>query len=219
MGLRPLRKLAWHDKKKGDFCRRAVCSDCPLVCRNSRLSSPADRTFMASHFHLAPIGWPRWARWWIVAVICAFALSLLAYLYSAWLASRHGEVLSIPCVPANDTGRGVQFEFREAGQLPTLIYVPAGQGRHVSMRNCSYVSLSRSKPLMVKWRYEDNPDDITYDYTYSAMLHLARPGNPAMLLLKFEPQGSIAARYLGSDEVQRMLDGSEPEPPGYRSMR
>ncbi|WP_144630298.1 hypothetical protein [Bordetella genomosp. 13] len=174
---------------------------------------------MASHFHLAPIGWPRWARRWLAAVICALFLSIVAYAYAAWLGSRHREVVSIPCVPANDTGRGVQFEFREAGQLPTLIYVPPGQGRHVSMRNCSYTSLSRSKPLMVKWRYEDNPDDINYDYTYSAVLQLSRPDNPAMLLLKFEPQGSITARYLGSDEVRRMLDGTEPEPPGYRSMR
>lgn len=174
---------------------------------------------MASHFHLAPIGWPRWARCWLVAAICALVLALLAYLCSAWLGGRHGDVVSTPCVPANDTGRGVQFEFREAGQLPTLIYVPAGQGRHVSMRNCSYTSLSRSKPLMVKWRYEDNPDDITYDYTYSAVLYLSRPDDPAMLLLKFEPQGGFAARYLGSDEVRRMLDAGEPEPPGYRSLR
>ncbi|ARP93305.1 hypothetical protein [Bordetella genomosp. 13] len=173
---------------------------------------------MAPHIHFAQSGWPRWAVYWLLATVAALALSGLFYAYAAWLAARHADVVSIPCVPANDTGHGVQFEFREAGQLPTLIYVPPGQGRHVSMRNCSYVSLSRSKPLMVKWRYEDDPNDIAYDYTYSAVLHVARPDNPAMLLLKFEPQGSIAARYLGNDEVRRMLDGSEPEPSGYRGL-
>lgn len=160
-------------------------------------------------FDLAPMSWPGWARRWLVVAAGMLGLAVLLYAGSAWLSARENDSLSIPCVPVNDTGHGVQFEFRELGQMPTLIYVPAGRGRHVSMRHCAYVASAQNKPLAVKWRYEDNPQDISYDYTYGAVLHLARPEKPAMLLLRFQPQGAIAARYLGADEVRRRLEAGE----------
>jgi len=165
---------------------------------------------MASlRIHLAPMSWPEWARRWLALAAGMLALAGLLYAGTAWLSGREHDGMSIPCVPVNDTGRGVQFEFRELGQMPILIYVPAGRGRHLSMRNCAYVASAQNKPLAVKWRYEDNPQDISYDYTYGAVLHLARPEKPAMLLLRFQPQGTIAARYLGADEVRRRLEAVE----------
>jgi len=144
----------------------------------------------------------------LVLIVALFAVAAMAansgalrQWWGAHVGDDRAEADPVTVYPYNFTQQGVEYAIGAA----LLAYLPPGAADGHTVLKQGYVPPSNDAPLPVRWRYLNRDQagaQQARDYPFSATLALPRrPSKDAVLVLRFYPDGKVAARYTTQPEV------------------